>query len=380
MDCSLDPIGEGDCVGVCSALPLADPRREAWFAADALSPQFLTANPSARDALAPLEFREAFCTYFGIPSALLRDDAAAGRTIPCGTRPGRMCDAYGRELAQATLPGGDQTVLHDECGEAILSLMEEAGIKLKREPRSIFTALIPPEELFDTREPPSIVPDASAMITLLPAHTTRNTRRPPRERPLTRVYLFDIKTVHMGGGIYFTPRARDEQSGAVAERAHRINGGPSGGEYGAHARELDRRFAREYGRVGTPIADRLASFTQVRGLVFGSFAEASPDVHAIIDLCARALARKHWRSSGARSEKEARSVWVACCRRRIGVAVARAYARYRIRRVVYVGVPRAVIDERAPRGLAARAVSSTMHEADTQALWQHQATVRPNAD
>ena len=103
-------------------------------------------------------------------------------------------------------------------------------------------------------------------------------------------------------------------------------------------------------------------------------------MHAIIDVCARMLARKHWRSSGARSEAEARSVWVACCRRRIGVAVARAYARYRVRRSVYVGVPRAVIDDRAPRGLAARATSSAMHEADTTALWQHQATVRPNAD
>ena len=32
-----------------AALPLRDPRREAWFAADSLSSQILTANPTARD-------------------------------------------------------------------------------------------------------------------------------------------------------------------------------------------------------------------------------------------------------------------------------------------------------------------------------------------
>ena len=35
-----------------------------------------------------------------------------------------------------------------------------------------------------------------------------------------------------------------------------------------------------------------------------------------------------------------------------GVAVARAYARYRIRRMVFIGVPRAVLDDRARRGVA----------------------------
>ena len=117
-----------------------------------------------------------------------------------------------------------------------------------------------------------------------------------------------------------------EEHGAVhpplpVERAHRVNGGASGGEYGRHARELDA----EHSAVGTPIADRLASFTQVRALVFGTYAEGSHDVHTLIDLAARALARKNWRGMGARNEQEARSWWVARCRRRIGTAVARAH-------------------------------------------------------
>ena len=82
----------------------------------------------------------------------------------------------------------------------------------------------------------------------------------------------------------------------------------------------------------------------MRGLVFGHTRSST--------LAAHALARKHWRSSGARNEAEARSWWVSICRRRIGVAVARAYARYRIRRMVFIGVPRAVLDDRARRGVA----------------------------
>ena len=74
-------------------------------------------------------------------------------------------------------------------------------------------------------------------------------------------------------------------------------------------------------------------------------AEASEDVHALIKLAAHALARKHWRSMGARDEKEARGWWTNDCRKRLGVAVTRAYARFRASRITYIGMPRAVLDE-----------------------------------
>jgi hypothetical protein len=40
--------------------------------------------------------------------------------------------------------------------------------------------------------------------------------------PMQR-WLFDVKTIFGGNGLYQCPRARDEQSGAVAERAHRCS-------------------------------------------------------------------------------------------------------------------------------------------------------------
>ena len=88
----------------------------------------------------------------------------------------------------------------------------------------------------------------------------------------------------------------------------------------------------------------------------------SPDVEDLVLQCGHALARKRWRSSGARNEAEARSWWVSHCRMRIGVATARAYARYRLKRLVFVGVPRAVLDERAQRGLAGGARDAGANE------------------
>ena len=107
------------------------------------------------------------------------------------------------------------------------------------------------------------------------------------------------------------PRARDEQSGAVAERAHRC-----AGEYLSAARAADR----QYSAPGTnPILDRLRSFGQTRGLAFGAYGEASPDVHALLTVAADGLAARQWRDMGARTQEEARSFIVSSLRRRLGL-------------------------------------------------------------
>ena len=66
------------------------------------------------------------------------------------------------------------------------------------------------------------------------------------------------------------------------------------------------------------------------------------------------------------------------------VAVARAYARYRLRRLAFVGVPRAVLDERARRGRTAApppgADVGLHRDADLRAFYAHQVHARPNAD
>ena len=165
-----------------------------------------------------------------------------------------------------------------------------------------------------------------------------------------------------------------------------MNGGNSGGEYGAHARDMDRDFSRPQPRqpgearppplppgAPTPVADRLSSFTQVRGLVLGQYSEASWDVHKLVELCAHRLARKHWRLAGARTEKEARGWWVGSCRRRIGVAVARAFARHRINRIAFIGVSRAVVADRIARGIGVARLEVQYSDLDFAGFYAHQA-------
>ena len=94
----------------------------------------------------------------------------------------------------------------------------------------------------------------------------------------------------------------------------------------------------------------------MRALVFGNHGEASQDVHHFISAAARKLASTTWDRLGARSEEEAYGCHVQRFRRDVGIAVAREFARYRLLRVPFVGVPRAVIRDRHAGRREARAV------------------------
>ena len=71
---------------------------------------------------------------------------------------------------------------------------------------------------------------------------------------------------------------------------------------------------------------------------------------------ARKLASDTWDRLGARSEDEAYSCHVQRFRRDVGIAIAREFARYRLLRVPFVGVPHAVIRDRHAGRREARAV------------------------
>ena len=196
---------------------------------------------------------------------------------------------------------------------------------------------------------PGIVPDASVDAPLPKACTRRGARRSARREPARR-HLCDIKVIFGGGyaTIYLCARARSEQTGAVAEREHRVNG-----EYNTHARRLDAAHSPP----GTePILQRLQSFGPVRGLAAGQYSEVSPDVHSLIQVCAESLANKNWRALGARSAQEARGFVAAAVKRRLGLTVAREMARHRLRRVPAIGVPNAALSgpARFQRAMARR--------------------------
>jgi hypothetical protein len=251
--------------------------------------------------------------------------------IPCA-RPRRL-DAYGLLLDSATLPIAVFDICHDAIRDYLYDLVHGCGITTEWEPRLIFQQLIPAAVLLASgTHRPRIVPDFSAAVAMPSIATGRQDRRGASQ--MERVLLWDVKTLHGGTQAYISPRARDEQSGAVAERAHRV-----WPDYQAHARRLDAQFHTP----ATPILDRLLTFTPTRSLVFGQYAEASDDVHDLLADVAHRQARRQWRRFGARTESEAYGFFVAALRRRVGVFVAREMARHRLRRVPFVGVPRAAL-------------------------------------
>ena len=136
-------------------------------------------------------------------------------------------------------------------------------------------------------------------------------------------------------------RAREEQSGAVAERAHRC-----AGEYQSAARAADWQYSAP---DTNPILDRyLRSFSETRGLAFGAFGEASPDVHALLTVAADGLAARQWRDMGARTQEEARS-FIASPRCTGGRPADGLRHLPRVR-APYIGVRRAVVERRMQRG------------------------------
>ena len=92
------------------------------------------------------------------------------------------------------------------------------------------------------------------------------------------MHLIDVKTIYGAGEIYTCPRARDQQSGAVAEREWKVNG-----EYMTNARAKDRESERQrlVPQGHTPVTDRMRQLGPVRGAAFGQYSEASVTVHAL---------------------------------------------------------------------------------------------------
>ena len=146
----------------------------------------------------------------------------------------------------------------------------------------------------------------------------------------------DAKTIYGGSAWYQgTQRATEDQSGAVAQRASRVDS-----DYRRHARHLDDVYSRRVPGT-TPVLDRLMGFGEVRGAVFGQYAEASEVVHSVLDAAATGMAQRRWRAMGARTETEARGFFIAQVRRRMGLRIAIEMARHRLHRVRYIGLTRA---------------------------------------
>ena len=152
------------------------------------------------------------------------------------------------------------------------------------------------------------------------------------------------------------------RSAAVANRAAAV---PT--DYVRHARSIDAEH-----NLGGAAEARLRALGEVAGLVVGQYAEASAELHSLLDAIAAAMAARRWRRLGFRSEAECLSACTTLVRRRVGVAAVRAFARHRLARVPYVGLPRAVIVRHMRRQELARAGAARGHVSAVD-LFAHQA-------
>ena len=99
-------------------------------------------------------------------------------------------------------------------------------------------------------------------------------------------------------------------------------------EYAARAAILDNLLEGKPPNAprNTPgeFTRRLQSLGPVFGVVWGAYAEGSPNVHKLLDFAASLAAKTHWAEMGARNEADARASMRECLFRLWGIAAVRA--------------------------------------------------------
>ena len=304
-------------------------------------------------AVTNAEFAEVSTFYFGLES-------------PCcaevlGQRIGALratVDPYGCNLTSVTLPGDGWRVQHDAIKWRICMDAKEMHARIRPEVYGLFAACIPQAgvqaaQAQTRRQRQGMVPDFLIHV------DWDGTERPT---------LFELKTLHHGSTTYPSAGRRCE---AVARRARAL---PS--EYLGKAREADRRFCgTSAGEVG-PVERKLRSFGEVRGLVFGAWGEASPDVERLLGTLADIGSQRHWRAMRCPDAAAAKGAIAWLLRRRWAFAALREAARLKIERLEHVGSGAAAAARRrseAQAGFEARtraaAVSSALRGPAARPGW-----------
>ena len=246
---------------------------------------------------------------------------------------------------------------HDPLVRLLAALARRAGVPVVREARSLFADVLDHDML--SRPHCGIIPD-------LVCELRRTTPGVAGGRARLVRCLFDVKTVYAGNVQYGAAGRAGERAGAVERRARLV---PAA--YDLAARHQDRQMlvrravaaggdadavpALDDLPVG-PCLRRLREFPPVTGLVFGSYGEASPGVHTLLAVLARAVAEREWREMGARTESEARGIVMAQMRRQLSLAAHAGHMRVLQARCAYVGLAHgAAVAEAARQGAPADA-------------------------
>ena len=162
-----------------------------------------------------------------------------------------------------------------------------------------------------------------------------------------------MKTLHFGSSTYPTGMRR---CAAVERRALALPG-----EYARKARQVDRKFCGTPEAEVGPVEQKLRTFEPVRGIVFGAWGEASPDVEYLLSALASAGAIRHWRSMRCQTDEVAKGALAWMLRRRWALTALREVARLKLDRLELVG-------RGADAAFARRTTSRAFHEARSRGL------------
>ena len=154
--------------------------------------------------------------------------------------------------------------------------------------------------------------------------------------------FYILKTLHFGTSTY---PSSTERCYAVGRRAAAVHV-----EYLKKARLLDQKFLETpEGRQGA-VELKLRSFGVVRGVVFGTWAEASPDVHTLLAETARVGAIRN-NLHGEAGDTAPGERLARILRFRWGIAALRANARLLLERLGAVGRGAAAAADRRTKGM-----------------------------
>ena len=326
------------------ALPAEDVRRTTWLSLDKFSTVWVSCWPSRDAYLSNPEFGEVACAYFALPSPACRP--LVGQRIG---RSNLTLDRHGLRLTTATLPGDGWRTQHDVLKWRLASDAKELGVRCRTEVYGLFAACIPQAgrsqaSRLPARKRQGLVPDFLFTLAV---------DGPERE------LLFELKTLHAGPSTYGVSHHRCE---AVGRRARAL---PA--EYAAKARQVDRQFCGTPPNEVGPVEAKLRTYDPVRGLVFGAWGEASPDVERLLSEFCRIGASTHWRSMQVSGPGRAQDILAWMLRRCWGMTALRECARLKLERLEFVG-PGAVAA--ADRRAAACSSAALAARRATCSFWQ----------
>ena len=275
--------------------------------------------------------------------------------IPDNASAPRVCDLHGLQLDTASLAGDSRIVRHDAIRDTISADLPGA----RTEPERLLAHVLP--QLRGRRPRQGLRPDIAAR--------TRFGQPPARAARADRSLVwYDVKTV--------TPLCRRTRAGPAArsltpsavgdDRAREVHraaqqrcreldaeysplaGAPAGTRYPSPAEQVERELR---GPVLAAYEDAVGVMDggQMHGLAVGSWQDCSVEVEALAGEAADAMAARHWRLMGSRTQTEARGVFMQHVRRRWSAAFWRSWRALMHARMPCIGAATSnVLRSRAP--------------------------------